>query len=126
MEKLPLFPTKLEGMTVNSPAARQLYRSFFSLPVYNDATLVRIENGEQKEYQVLIDDLLKNGEISANVQEAASGTQQVDETISGVRDGAHATGASASEVLAAAQSLNQQSASLRSEVTAFLEKVRAA
>jgi len=33
----------------------------------NDATLVRIENGEQKEYQVLIDDLLKNGEISANV-----------------------------------------------------------
>jgi len=66
------------------------------------------------------------GEISANVQEAASGTQQVDETISGVRDGAHATGASASEVLAAAQTLNQQSASLRSEVTAFLEKVRAA
>ena len=33
----------------------------------NDATLVRIENGKQKEYQVLIDDLLKNGEISANV-----------------------------------------------------------
>ncbi|WDE12241.1 XrtA/PEP-CTERM system exopolysaccharide export protein [Thalassomonas haliotis] len=33
----------------------------------NDATLVRIENGKQMEYQVLIDDLLKNGEISANV-----------------------------------------------------------
>lgn len=33
----------------------------------NDATLVRIENGQQMEYQVLIDDLLKNGEISANV-----------------------------------------------------------
>ncbi|WP_236702633.1 XrtA/PEP-CTERM system exopolysaccharide export protein [Thalassomonas actiniarum] len=33
----------------------------------NDATLVRIENGRQMEYQVLIEDLLKNGEISANV-----------------------------------------------------------
>ncbi|WP_281560863.1 XrtA/PEP-CTERM system exopolysaccharide export protein [Thalassomonas sp. RHCl1] len=33
----------------------------------NDATLVRIENGQQMEYQVLIEDLLKNGEISANV-----------------------------------------------------------
>ncbi|WDE05023.1 polysaccharide biosynthesis/export family protein [Thalassomonas viridans] len=33
----------------------------------NDATLVRIENGKQMEYQVLIEDLLKNGEISANV-----------------------------------------------------------
>jgi polysaccharide export outer membrane protein len=33
----------------------------------NDAVLIRIEQGEQKQYQVMIDQLLKEGEISANV-----------------------------------------------------------
>jgi polysaccharide export outer membrane protein len=33
----------------------------------NDAVLIRIESGEQKQYQVMIDQLLKDGEISANV-----------------------------------------------------------
>ena len=33
----------------------------------NDAILVRIENGEQKQYSIFIEDLIKNGEISANV-----------------------------------------------------------
>lgn len=33
----------------------------------NDAVLVRIENGEQKQYEIYIEDLIKNGEISANV-----------------------------------------------------------
>ena len=33
----------------------------------NDAVLIRIENGRQKQYQVMIDQLLKDGEISANV-----------------------------------------------------------
>lgn len=33
----------------------------------NDAVLVRIENGKQKQYEILIDDLLKDGEISVNV-----------------------------------------------------------
>ncbi|MEW6990596.1 XrtA/PEP-CTERM system exopolysaccharide export protein [Colwelliaceae bacterium 6441] len=33
----------------------------------NDATLVRIENGEQKQYNIYINDLIKNGEINANV-----------------------------------------------------------
>ena len=33
----------------------------------NDAILVRIENGEQKQYEIMIDELLKDGEISANV-----------------------------------------------------------
>jgi len=33
----------------------------------NNAVLVRIENGQQKKYEVMIDNLLKNGEISANV-----------------------------------------------------------
>jgi len=33
----------------------------------NDAVLIRIENGKQKQYQIMIDELLKGGEISANV-----------------------------------------------------------
>jgi len=33
----------------------------------NDATLVRVENGEQKQYEIYIEDLIKNGEIGANV-----------------------------------------------------------
>jgi len=65
-------------------------------------------------------------EISANVQEAATGAQHVDETMDSVREGADATGANASQVLSAAQELNEQSANLRSELAAFLDKVRAA
>jgi polysaccharide export outer membrane protein len=33
----------------------------------NDAVLVRIENGQQKQYGIMIDELLKDGEINANV-----------------------------------------------------------
>jgi polysaccharide biosynthesis/export protein len=33
----------------------------------NDAVLIRIESGAQQQYQVMIDKLLKEGEISANV-----------------------------------------------------------
>lgn len=33
----------------------------------NDAVLVRIESGQQKQYEIMIDDLLKDGEINANV-----------------------------------------------------------
>ncbi|MBA6377921.1 MULTISPECIES: XrtA/PEP-CTERM system exopolysaccharide export protein [unclassified Colwellia] len=33
----------------------------------NDAILVRVENGEQKQYEIYIEDLIKNGEIAANV-----------------------------------------------------------
>lgn len=33
----------------------------------NDAVLVRIENGQQKQYNILIDDLIKEGRIEANV-----------------------------------------------------------
>jgi polysaccharide export outer membrane protein len=32
----------------------------------DSAVLVRIENGQQKQYDILIDELLKDGEISAN------------------------------------------------------------
>jgi len=33
----------------------------------NDAVLIRMENGKQKQYEIMIDELLKDGEISANV-----------------------------------------------------------
>jgi len=33
----------------------------------NDAVLVRIENGEQKQYNIFIENLIKDGEINANV-----------------------------------------------------------
>lgn len=33
----------------------------------NDAVLIRIENGKQNQYEIMIDELLKDGEISANV-----------------------------------------------------------
>ena len=33
----------------------------------NDAVLVRIENGQQHQYEIMIDKLLKDGEINANV-----------------------------------------------------------
>jgi len=33
----------------------------------NDSVLVRIENGKQKQYEIMIDNLLKEGKISANV-----------------------------------------------------------
>ena len=33
----------------------------------NDAVLIRIEEGKQKQYQIMIDQLLKEGQISANV-----------------------------------------------------------
>lgn len=34
----------------------------------NRATLIRFENGEQKEYAIRIDDLIKDGDIRANVK----------------------------------------------------------
>lgn len=33
----------------------------------NDAVLIRVESGQQKEYEILIDELLRDGEISANI-----------------------------------------------------------
>lgn len=33
----------------------------------NNATLIRIEDGEQKEYRLRLDDLIRDGDISANV-----------------------------------------------------------
>jgi methyl-accepting chemotaxis protein len=66
------------------------------------------------------------GEIARSVQQAATGTAQVAETIGDVNRGATATGSASSQVLAAAKSLAGESNSLKSEVERFLASVRAA
>jgi methyl-accepting chemotaxis protein len=65
-------------------------------------------------------------EIARSVQEAAQGTASVDENITGVTHAADLTGAAASEVRAAADSLGDRSQALRGEVESFLEAVRVA
>jgi methyl-accepting chemotaxis protein len=65
-------------------------------------------------------------EITRNTQEAARGTQEVARSISGVNQAAAETGAGAGQVLSAAEELGRQSATLRTEVDGFLDKIRAA
>ncbi|GLH79913.1 hypothetical protein SSBR45G_48220 [Bradyrhizobium sp. SSBR45G] len=65
-------------------------------------------------------------EISRNVQQAAAGTEQVSSNISDVQRGATETGSASSQVLSAAQMLSGDSSRLKTEVSRFLETVRAA
>ena len=65
-------------------------------------------------------------EISRNVQEAAKGTQEVSNNIGQVSEASSATGAAATQVLSAATELSTQAETLRTEVTRFLDEVRAA
>jgi len=65
-------------------------------------------------------------EIATNVQQAATGTQEVSSNITGVTNGTGETRNAAEQVNTTAGELSQQSNQLRSEVNAFLEKIRAA
>jgi methyl-accepting chemotaxis protein len=65
-------------------------------------------------------------EIARNVAQAAAGSQQVASTITGVTQAASETGQAAGQVLSSARQLADQASSLRSEVTRFLDGVRAA
>ncbi len=65
-------------------------------------------------------------EISRNVQQAAQGTHQVSSNITDVQRGASETGSASSQVLTAAQSLSADSNRLKTEVSKFLNTVRAA
>ncbi|MGL9619729.1 methyl-accepting chemotaxis protein [Bradyrhizobium sp. U531] len=65
-------------------------------------------------------------EISRNIQHAAQGTSDVSANIGDVQRGAGETGAASAQVHSAAQSLSQESNRLKSEVSRFLETVRAA
>ena len=66
------------------------------------------------------------GQISRNVQEVAGGTARVAGNIGEVSQGANATGAASSQVLASAHSLSRESDHLKDELDKFLRKVRAA
>ncbi len=65
-------------------------------------------------------------EIARNVEEAAKGTKDVSNNIVQVTQAAGQTGATASEVLTAADELTSQSETLRQEVDRFLGQIRAA
>jgi methyl-accepting chemotaxis protein len=64
-------------------------------------------------------------EIARNVEEAARGTEDVSRTIVEVSRATSATGEAAGQLLDASSGLNQQAATLRSEVDQFLGQVRA-
>jgi methyl-accepting chemotaxis protein len=65
-------------------------------------------------------------EIARNVEQASSGTQEVASNIGGVSQSANDTGSAATQVLASARELSQQSESLKSVVNKFLVNVKAA
>ncbi|MEW6255252.1 MAG: HAMP domain-containing methyl-accepting chemotaxis protein [Pseudomonadota bacterium] len=65
-------------------------------------------------------------EVARNVHQAALGTREVTENITGVTQAAQTSSAAATQVLASASELARQSETLRTEVTRFLETVRAA
>ncbi|MBU0726228.1 MAG: Cache 3/Cache 2 fusion domain-containing protein [Alphaproteobacteria bacterium] len=65
-------------------------------------------------------------EIARNVQQASAGTSEVSSAIVQVSQAASEGGTAATQVLSSAQELSRTAASLRSEVTSFVAKVRAA
>jgi methyl-accepting chemotaxis protein len=65
-------------------------------------------------------------EIAGNVQQAAKGTGEISSNIAGVSQAANDTGVAATQVLASASELAQQSEKLRGEVDTFLANIRAA
>jgi methyl-accepting chemotaxis protein len=65
-------------------------------------------------------------EIARNIQSVATGSAEISSHIGGVTSSAAATGKAASDVLANARQLDQQSGMLSSAVNGFLAKVRAA
>ncbi len=65
-------------------------------------------------------------EIARNVQQAASGTGQVSSNIAAVNQAAEKTGKASGTVLASAEQLTNQAATLRADVDRFLGNIRAA
>ena len=65
-------------------------------------------------------------EIARNIQSVAAGSSEISAHIGGVTTAAAATGLAASDVLANARELDNQSGMLRNAVDEFLAKVRAA
>ncbi|EFO31480.1 methyl-accepting chemotaxis sensory transducer [Roseibium sp. TrichSKD4] len=66
------------------------------------------------------------GEIANSVQSAANSSTEVTQNISGVSEAAGQTGAASEQVLDDAGNLSRDATTLRSEISSFLEKMRAA
>jgi methyl-accepting chemotaxis protein len=64
-------------------------------------------------------------EISNNANQAATGTSEVNENITGVSDAAQEVGGASSQVLSAADRLSSESNRLKREVETFISRVRA-
>jgi methyl-accepting chemotaxis protein len=65
-------------------------------------------------------------EIARNVQQAAAGTSEISANVVGVQQAAGDTGAAAHQVLQASSELSKQSETMRGEVEAFLNNIKAA
>ncbi|MDQ0316931.1 methyl-accepting chemotaxis protein [Amorphus orientalis] len=65
-------------------------------------------------------------EIAQNAQQAAQGTQEVSSNIVSVSTAANDTGRVSTEIVHAASDLSRQAGNLRTQVDAFIERVRAA
>jgi methyl-accepting chemotaxis protein len=65
-------------------------------------------------------------EIARNIQQAASGTQNVSNNIVGVSSAANETGETASDVLQSSDGLAAESEALSNEVGRFLARIKAA
>jgi methyl-accepting chemotaxis protein len=65
-------------------------------------------------------------DISKNIQEVSRGTSEVSANVGNVNEAASETGTAATQVLTAADDLSHQSIKLRTDVNAFLDKIRAA
>jgi methyl-accepting chemotaxis protein len=65
-------------------------------------------------------------DISQNIQEVSRGTSEVSANVGSVNEAANETGAAATEVLTAADDLSHQSEKLRTDVSTFLDLIRAA
>jgi methyl-accepting chemotaxis protein len=65
-------------------------------------------------------------DIAQNIQEVSKGTTEVSSNVGSVNEAANETGAAASEVLTAANDLSHQSEKLRTDVSTFLDLIRAA
>ncbi len=66
------------------------------------------------------------GEIAQNCQQAATGTQQVTDNITGVGRAAEMTGAASSQLLSLSEGLSRQAGDLRHEVESFVTQLKAA
>ena len=65
------------------------------------------------------------GEIARNVQQAAQGTSEVSSSIIQVAQGAAQTGSAAGDVLKAAETLERDGESLRSQIDGFMARIKA-